>query len=138
MTSPNAFHCKPATSKRSMSLEGFDRICRATWIVTAGRWQEWRQDQLIAANERYEYPAHLSVVMSLEKTLNTLYCLEQITVQIGKGSIVRLIAHANHQVHSREPRKNVEPNELAESALYTIAIHYRATALWNYEPNSRM
>jgi hypothetical protein len=93
---------------------------------------------LIAPNERYEDPAHVLVATSLERTLNALYCLEQFAAQIGKGSTVCLIACANYQVYWRHGRKNVEPNELTESALYTIALYCCSTALWNDESNSRM
>jgi hypothetical protein len=117
MASPDAFHSKPATSECPVSLEGFDRICRATWIVTAGRRQEWGQNHLISANERYEDPAHLLMATPLERTLNTLYYLEQFTAQIGKGRPVCLITYANYQVYSRQIRKYVEPNELTKSAL---------------------
>jgi hypothetical protein len=41
-----------------MSLEGFKRIGRTRWIVTATGWKEWRDCQLVTANQKNENRPH--------------------------------------------------------------------------------
>ena len=49
---------KPASAKRTVSLERFDCVRGAAWIIAARRGQERRQRHLIAANEEHEKCSH--------------------------------------------------------------------------------
>src|SRR3978361_1728093 len=58
MTSKNPRCAKLDPLQYPVSLEGFKRIGRTSWIVTATGWQEWGYCQLIAANQHNEYRPH--------------------------------------------------------------------------------
>jgi hypothetical protein len=58
MTAKNPTSCESNTFHHPMTLEGFKRVGRASWIVTATGWKERRYCQLVAANQENKYGPH--------------------------------------------------------------------------------
>jgi hypothetical protein len=51
IASENSTKRKPASADRTMTLERFDRIRGAAWIIAARGWQQRRERHLVAANK---------------------------------------------------------------------------------------
>ena len=58
MAAGDPTHCKPATTQRAVTLERFDGIRGAAWIITARGGKQRRERHLVAAHEQNEKSAH--------------------------------------------------------------------------------
>jgi hypothetical protein len=58
VTPPDAAECKPASAKRTMALERFDGISRATRIITACCRKQMPEGDLVASYTQNEEQSH--------------------------------------------------------------------------------
>ena len=54
VTPPDSAECEPATAQRTMTLERFDGVGRATRIITARRGKQGTERYLVRAHDQNE------------------------------------------------------------------------------------
>jgi hypothetical protein len=51
VTSSDTLYSEPHPMEKAKPFNGVNCVLRARWKITAGRWQQWRDDELVATNE---------------------------------------------------------------------------------------
>jgi hypothetical protein len=130
---------KPATANGTMSLNRFDGIRGAAWIITARGREERRQRHLISTDEQNENGPHTGLrarVVAGDTRLNREHvgaqCIETSPICIGSTSN----SHVDWRTLAK-CREQFGPHELAQPSLQSVAIDGRVVVERNHDPDAR-